>query len=222
MSACLGVPRLKFSKPASRSTTVSSQLSATTAPSSSRTVACERHIQPEPAWPTRPSTKRMALSGAVTPNCETTSWVEILSLERVLPPSSGTCSNKSRDSTGSCIRSATGRPSVSARLGLLSPSTARTRPCLRPSVRAMIPAIVVFPEPPLPPMAIIKAVAFPGLIAGESRLGNLLLDALTRLPTLHGIGEREPCCHYGSSEQHHWILADKAKPDTMHDYRRRR
>src|SRR5215469_4674484 len=221
VSACLGVPRLKFSSPASRSTTVSSCVSATTAPSSSRTVACERHIQPAPAWPTRPRTKRVALSGAGTPNWETTSCVETLSFVRVLPPSSGTCSNKSRGSTGSFISSAAGRPKVSARLGLLSPSMARTRPCFRPSVRAMIPEIVVFPEPPFPPIAIIKAAAFLISIAGKKRFGNSL-DALTRLRMLRGIGEREPSGHDGSSKQHDWIFADETKLHPVNGDRRRR
>src|SRR5262245_59879784 len=154
VSTWRAVPRLRCSSPASRSRTVMREVGGTRPRRARRTLAWHRHSQPEPPWSGWPITRSVRFCLTGRPNRSMKSSAGTFSSRRVPPSPSGFSSSQSRGMAGREAAWPCGSPKVTARFGLLSSSRATTRWPRSARTRASVPATVVLPEPPFPPMAI--------------------------------------------------------------------
>src|SRR5215475_9866476 len=184
VSTWRAVPRLRCSSPASRSTTVMCEVVETRPRSTPRTVACARHSQPEPPWSGWPMTRSVRFCRTGCPNRSMKSSAGTFSSSRVPPSPSGLSSSQSRGMAGREAAWPCGSPKVTARFGLLSSSRATTRWPRSARTRASVPATVVLPEPPFPPMAIFivhRRYRNGGAVARMTRAQSCRMKELDRL-----------------------------------------
>ncbi len=89
-----------------------------------------------------------------TPSGPVTEWEALISSRELVSMGPASVLRSRFDGrTGMWLICSAGMPSVSARLGLESPSMASTLWPLRASRRAIVPEIEVLPDPPLPAIA---------------------------------------------------------------------